>query len=93
MHAEDAVFFNQIRDARLPLVSPPAGHGHHQESKRRDIHDRGSLHYGLNVALETASAEHRDTTRAALTSEFIFPDFGGVRLAMPTHDRVRAHDD
>jgi hypothetical protein len=44
MRTEDAVFFNQIRDARLPLVSPPAGHGHYEKSNRDDIHDRGSPH-------------------------------------------------
>src|SRR5438552_11450224 len=57
--AEDAVFLNQIRDARLPLVGPPAGHGHHEESNRSDIHDGGSLPHPLNVVLETASAEKR----------------------------------
>jgi len=41
---EDAVFLNQIRDARLPLVGPPAGHGHHEKPNRGDIHDRRSLH-------------------------------------------------
>ena len=60
--AEDAVFLNQIRDARLPLVGPPAGHGHHEESNRSDIHDGGSLPHPLNVVLETASAEKWDTT-------------------------------
>jgi hypothetical protein len=45
MRAEDAVFFDQIRDARLPLVGPPASHGHHEESNRGDIHDRGSLYH------------------------------------------------
>ena len=60
--AEDAVFLNQIRDARLPLVGPPAGHGHHEESNRSDIHDGESLSYPLNIELETASAEKWDTT-------------------------------
>jgi hypothetical protein len=35
MRAEDAVLFDQIRDR------------HHEESKRGDIHDRGSLHHRL----------------------------------------------
>ena len=43
VRAEDAVFFDQIGDGRLPLVGPPAGHGHHEQTNRRDIHDRGSL--------------------------------------------------
>jgi len=60
--AEDAVFLNQIRDARLPLVGPPASHGHHEESNRSDIHDGGSLPHPLNVELENASAEKWDTT-------------------------------
>src|SRR5436309_9243127 len=60
--AEAAVFLNQIRDARLPLVRPPAGHGHHEESNRSDIHDGGSLSHPLNIELETASAEKWDTT-------------------------------
>jgi hypothetical protein len=62
MRAEDAVLFNQIRDARLPLVGPPAGHGHHEEANRGDIHDRGSLHHTRNLEPETASAETWDTT-------------------------------
>jgi len=41
MGAEDAILFNQIRNARLPLVRPPAGHGHHEESNRSEIHDAG----------------------------------------------------
>jgi len=41
MGAEDAILFNQIRNARLPLVRPPAGHGHHEESNRGEIHDAG----------------------------------------------------
>ena len=60
--AEDAVFLNQIRDGRLPLVGPPAGHGYHEESNRSDIHDGGSLPHPLNVELGTASAEKWDTT-------------------------------
>ena len=47
VRAEDAVLFNQIRDGLLLLVGPPAGHGHHEESNRGDIHDRGSLHQRL----------------------------------------------
>jgi hypothetical protein len=47
MRAEDAVLFDQIRDRLLPLVGPPAGDRHHEESKRGDIHDRGSLHHRL----------------------------------------------
>jgi len=42
MGAEDAILFNQIRNARLPLVRPPAGHGHHEESNRGEIHDAES---------------------------------------------------
>ena len=68
MRAEDAVLFNQIRDARLPLVGPPAGHGHHEEANRGDIHDRGSLHHPLNVEPETASAETWDTTTVIRSS-------------------------
>ena len=41
MGAEDAILVNQIRNARLPLVRPPAGHGHHEESNRGEIHDAG----------------------------------------------------
>ena len=63
VRAEDAVLFDQIRDRLLPLVGPPAGHGHHEESNRSDIHDGGSLPHPLNVELETASAEKWDTTR------------------------------
>ena len=47
VRAEDAVLFDQICDGLLSLVGPPAGHGHHEESKRGDIHDRGSLHQRL----------------------------------------------
>ena len=47
VRAEDAVLFDQIRDRLLPLVGPPAGHRHHEESNRGHIHDRGSLHYRL----------------------------------------------
>jgi len=84
--AEDAVFLNQIRDARVPLVGPPAGHGHHEESNRSDIHDGGSLPHPPNVELETASAEKWDTTgvtrcrcvargtRSTLTDEQRQPD-------------------
>jgi len=43
VRAEDPVLFNQIRDSLLPLAGPPPGHGHDEESKRGDIHDRGSL--------------------------------------------------
>ena len=50
MHPEDAVFLNRINDTRLPLLGPPAGHSHDEESKRGDVHDRGSLHQRLNVA-------------------------------------------
>jgi hypothetical protein len=67
--AEDTVFLNQMRDARLPLIGPPAGHGHHEESNRGDIHDGGSLPHPLNVELETASAEKWDTTSAASSCE------------------------
>src|SRR2546425_13002928 len=62
--AKDTVFLDQIRDARLPLVGPPTGHGHHEESNRSDIHDGGSLPHPLNVEVETASAEKWDTTGA-----------------------------
>jgi hypothetical protein len=47
VRAEDAVLFNQIRDGLLLLVGSPAGHGHHEESNRGDIHDRRSLHQRL----------------------------------------------
>ena len=41
---ENPVLFDQIGH-RLPSpVGPPAGHGHHDQSKRGDIHNRGSLH-------------------------------------------------
>ena len=53
MRAEDTVFFNQIRDVRLPLVGPPAGHGHHEQSNCGDIHDRGSLPHPPNGQPET----------------------------------------
>ena len=36
---EDAVLFDQIRDALLPLISPPGGHGQHQEAKDGYVHD------------------------------------------------------
>jgi len=36
---EDAVLFDQIRDALLPPISPPAGHGQHQEAKDGYVHD------------------------------------------------------
>jgi hypothetical protein len=49
----DAFLFDQIRDAVLPLVSAPAGHGQHEEAKHGYVHDRGSLHNLLNVTLET----------------------------------------
>jgi hypothetical protein len=62
MCAEDAVLFNQIRDARLPLVGPPAGHGHHEQPNGSDIHDRGSRPYPLNDEQKPASAEKWDTT-------------------------------
>jgi hypothetical protein len=62
--AEDTVFLNQIRDGRLPLVGPQAGHCHHEESNRSDIHDGGILAHPLNVELGTASAEKWDTTPA-----------------------------
>jgi hypothetical protein len=67
--AEDAVFFDQIGNRLLPLVGPPAGHRHHEESNRSDIHDRGSLHYRLHGAPESTSAEKWDTTavKAALS--------------------------
>ena len=60
--AEDAVFLNQIHDGRLPPVGPPAGHGHHEESNRSDIHDGGSLPHPLNLERGTASAEKWDTS-------------------------------
>jgi hypothetical protein len=47
LRVEDTVFFDQIGDRLLPLVSPPAGHRHHEESDCGDIHDCGSLHYRL----------------------------------------------
>ena len=61
MRAEDAVLFDQIRDGLLLLVGPPAGHRHDEESKRSNIHDRGSLHQRLK-SLSDASAEKWDTT-------------------------------
>jgi hypothetical protein len=60
------VLFEQEGDCVLSLVGPPASHGHHEESKHRDVHDRGSPHYRLNGARESTSAEQRDTT--AVTS-------------------------
>jgi hypothetical protein len=33
----------------VALVSPPAGHGRHDQSKRGDIHNRWSLHDRLRV--------------------------------------------
>jgi hypothetical protein len=62
LYAEDAVLFTQIRDARLPLVGPPVGHGHHEQPHGSDIHDRGSLPHPLNDAQKPASAEKGDTT-------------------------------
>ena len=53
MRAQDTVFLDQIAHGILPLVGPLAGHGHHEESNRGDIHDRGSLHYEFNVAPKT----------------------------------------
>ena len=55
-------YTRQIRDGLLLLVGPPAGHGHHEESNRSDIHDGGSLPHPLNVELGTTSAEKWDTT-------------------------------
>ena len=62
VRAEDTVLFDQLRDGLLALVGPPPDHGHHEESNRSDLHDRGSLHQRLNVAPESTSAEKRDTT-------------------------------
>jgi hypothetical protein len=53
VRAEDAVFFDQIGNRLLPLVGPLAGHRHHEESNRSDIHDRGSLHYRLHGTPES----------------------------------------
>jgi hypothetical protein len=63
VRAEDPVLFEQEGDCVLSLVGPPASHGHHEESKHGDVHDRGSLHYRLNGARESTSAEQWDTTR------------------------------
>ncbi len=68
VRAEDAVFFDQIGNRLLPLVGPPAGHRHHEESNRSDIHDRGSLHYRLHGAPESTSAEKCGTLRGCATS-------------------------
>jgi hypothetical protein len=62
MCAEDAVLFNQISDARLPLVGPPAGNGHHEQPNVSDIHDRGSLPHPPNHEQKPPSAEKWDTT-------------------------------
>lgn len=56
MRAEGAVFFNEVRDARLPLIGPPAGHSHHDESNRREIHDAG-VYINDSSLLSGASAE------------------------------------
>src|SRR4051812_18253461 len=61
VRAEDPVLFNQIRDGLLLLVGPPAGHGHHEESNRHDIHDRGSYISASGLVSE-ASAKKWDTT-------------------------------
>jgi hypothetical protein len=65
------VLFNQIRDARLPLVGPPAGHGPHEQPNGSDIHGRGSRPHPLNDEQKPASAENWDTTghRHASSSE------------------------
>jgi hypothetical protein len=56
MCAEDAVLFSSIRyTTRLPLVGPPAGHGHHEQPDGSDIHDRGSLPHPLNDEQKPAS--------------------------------------
>ena len=68
MCTEDAVLFNQIRDARQLLVGPPAGHGHHEQPNGSDIHDCGSLPHPLNDEQKPASAEKWDTTRCRLIS-------------------------
>ena len=59
MCAEDAVLFNQIREGRLPLVGPPAGHRHHEKSNRSDIHNRGSRHYRLYGTPESIADARR----------------------------------
>src|SRR5206468_12300887 len=68
VRAEDAVFFNQVGDARLPLISPPAGHCHHEQSNRGDIHHRGSLHQRLRsrVLLRPRSGTLRGCTKTVL---------------------------
>src|SRR4051812_48687400 len=58
---EHTILFNQIREGLLPLVSPPAGHGHHEKANCDDIHDRGSLPHPLNDD-EMPSAGKWDTT-------------------------------
>ena len=57
MRAADAVFLDQIPNGLLPLVGPPAGHGHHEESNRGDIHDRGSLHQRLKSRVRSLGSE------------------------------------
>jgi hypothetical protein len=56
---------------------PPTGHGHHEKSKRANIHDRGSLHHRLK-SLSEASAEKWDTTGARVDS-----------TARPTNETLR----
>jgi hypothetical protein len=70
MCAEDAVLFNQMRDARLPWSAPPAGHGHHEQPNGSDIHDRGSLPHTLNDEQKPASAEKWDSDVRARADRF-----------------------
>jgi hypothetical protein len=59
---QDAILFDQVRDARVSLVRPPAGHRHHEETHRGYVHDRGSLLYDRDVRPKIMSAQKWDTT-------------------------------
>ena len=60
--AQDAILFDQLRNARVSLARPPAGHRHHEETHRGYVHDRGSLLYDRGVRPKIMSAQKWDTT-------------------------------